>query len=174
MADTNTQIQIKREPAVPAMNLDWPASFTTLRQNINRLFDDFGWPDFRSMISVPVPTVALTTTFPVAPPMDLVERDGEYEVQAELPGLALDDVEVSVSEGMLNIKGEKSTAREEDKAGYHLQERSFGEFRRSFRLPASVEAGKIEASMKDGVLKIRLPKSAEAKQQERKIEVKAA
>lgn len=174
MADTNTQIQVKREPATPATNLDWPAGFTALRQNINRLFDDFGWPDFRSMMSIPIPTLALNTAFPVAPPMDLVERDGEYEVQAELPGLGLDDVEVSVSEGMLNIKGEKSTERKEDKAGYHLQERSFGEFRRSFRLPASVEADKIEASMKDGILKVKLPKSAQAKEQERKIEVKAA
>jgi len=116
------------------------------------------WPDFGLAI----------------PPVDLIERNGGYELQAELPGLTEDQIEVKLSNGMVTIKGEKSSERVEDDDDYHLRERSYGSFQRSFRVPENVNADKIEARFEKGVLKVTLPKSAAAVQKERKIDVKAA
>ena len=81
---------------------------------------------------------------------------------------------MKLANGILTIKGEKSSERVEDEDDYHLRERSFGSFQRSFRVPASVDADKIEAKFDKGVLKVSLPKTADAIQEERKIDVKAA
>ncbi len=106
--------------------------------------------------------------------MDLVERDGEYEIQAELPGLDIENVEVKLTDGMLTIKGEKSEEHSEEAKDYHMRERSYGSFQRSFRLPAGIDGDKVAARFDKGVLKVTLPKNAEAKKKERKVEVKAA
>ena len=95
-------------------------------------------------------------------------------MQAELPGLTENQIEVKLANGILTIKGEKSSERVEDEDDYHLRERSFGSFQRSFRVPANVDADKIEAKFDKGVLKVSLPKTAAAIQEERKIDVKAA
>jgi len=81
------------------------------------------------------------------------------------------DIDVSLSDGMLTIKGEKKQEREEKEENYHLVERSYGSFTRSVGLPKEVKHDKISASYKNGVLKIVLPKSEEAKQKEVKIKV---
>jgi HSP20 family protein len=84
------------------------------------------------------------------------------------------NIEVKVVDGGLTIKGEKKDEREEKKKDYYLSERSYGSFERYFRLPESVDADKIEASFKNGVLTVTLPKKAEALKPAKKIEVKAA
>jgi HSP20 family protein len=99
------------------------------------------------------------------PATDLVESDGEYVLTAELPGMGPEDVEIAVEAGVLSLKGTKRTEREEKKDGdhWHLVERSYGSFERSFSLPASVEADKIKADFANGVLTVHFPKRAETK-----------
>jgi len=109
------------------------------------------------------------------PAMDIVETPAELTLSAELPGVDPKDVDVSVDDGVLTIRGEKSEERkeEEDKKVY-LYERSYGSFQRSVSLPQSVDASKITADFDKGVLKVHMPKSAEAKPKGRKIEVTSA
>jgi len=108
------------------------------------------------------------------PAVDVVESDKAYELTAELPGMDKKNIEVKVVDGGLIIKGEKQEEKEEKKKDYYLQERNFGSFERSFGLPEGVDADKIEASLKKGVLTVTLPKKPEAQKPAKKIEVKAA
>ncbi len=105
------------------------------------------------------------------PALDLAETDNELVVKCEVPGLEPKDIDISLSGGMLTIKGEKKQEREEKEADYHLVERSYGAFTRSIQLPKEVQGEKISASYKNGILKITLPKSEEAKKKEIKIKV---
>lgn len=105
------------------------------------------------------------------PQVDVSESGNMIELAAELPGLEPGDVSVSISGDMLTIKGEKKREREEKDEKQHFVERYFGSFERSFRLPAEVQADKVEARFKNGVLKVSLPKSEEAKTKEVKIQV---
>ena len=106
--------------------------------------------------------------------MDLVEKEKEYEISAELPGIDEKNVEIKVANHMLTIKGEKTEEKEEKKKDYYLSERRFGSFQRSFALPEGVDADKIEANFVKGVFTVKLPKTAEAQKAEKKITVKAA
>jgi len=105
------------------------------------------------------------------PYLDVAETKNEIVVKAEVPGLEPKDIDISLSDGLLTIKGEKKQEREEKEENYHLVERSYGSFARSIRLPNEVQSDKINASYKNGVLKIVLPKSEEAKKKEIKIKV---
>jgi HSP20 family protein len=106
------------------------------------------------------------------PAIDFVERDKAYEVTAELPGLDEKNIEVKLSNGVLTIKGQKEEDKVEKKEDFHLRERRFGSFVRSIRVPETVDADKVEASFRKGVLAITLPKSPEAQKRVKKIEVK--
>lgn len=103
------------------------------------------------------------------PAVDLTESDGEFRLTAEFPGMSVDDIDVEVEEGDLILRGKKEMAEEKKGEDYHVTERSYGEFYRRFSLPSSVDAEEIEAEMKDGVLKVRMPKSE--KEAGRKIEI---
>jgi HSP20 family protein len=105
------------------------------------------------------------------PAIDVTETKNEFVVNAEIPGMDPNEIDVSLSEGRLTIKGEKKQEREEKEESYHLIERRHGSFARSITLSKGVESDKISASYKDGVLKITLPKSEEAKKKEIKIKV---
>jgi len=105
------------------------------------------------------------------PSLDVSETKNELVVKAEVPGMDAKDIDISLSDGVLTIKGEKKEEKEEKEANYHLVERSYGAFARSVQLPKEVRDGKISASYKDGILKITLPKSEEAKKKEIKIKV---
>jgi HSP20 family protein len=105
------------------------------------------------------------------PSLDVAETKNEIVVKAEVPGLEPKDIDISLSDGLLTIKGEKKQEREEKEENYHLVERSYGSFARSIRLPNEVRSDKINASYKNGVLKVVLPKSEEAKKKEVKIKV---
>ena len=105
------------------------------------------------------------------PSLDLAETDNELVVKAELPGMDPKDIDISLSDGMLTIKGEKKQEKEEKKSDYHFVERSYGAFTRSIQLPKQVQREKINASYKNGLLRITLPKSEEAKKKEVKIKV---
>jgi len=101
----------------------------------------------------------------------VAETKNDIVVKAEMPGLDPKDIDISLSDGLLTIKGEKKQEREEKEENYHLVERSYGSFARSVRLPGEIQSDKISASYKNGVLKVTLPKSEAAKKKEIKIKV---
>ena len=105
------------------------------------------------------------------PSLDVAETKNDVVVKAEIPGMDPKDIDISLTDGLLTIKGEKKQEREEKEKDYHLVERSYGTFTRSIRLPKEVQRDKINASYKNGVLTVTLPKSEEAKRQEIKIKV---
>jgi HSP20 family protein len=97
------------------------------------------------------------------PPMDLVEAEDHFVLKADLPGLTEADVNIEVQDGTLAISGERKAEHEEREKGWYRIERSFGSFNRSLTLPDGVEPDRIEASFKDGVLEVRIPKPEERK-----------
>lgn len=105
-----------------------------------------------------------------APVVDIYEEKDALVVSAELPGVKREDIEISIDGDVLTLKGDRAFQKEESEKRYHRVERSYGAFARHFKLPASVDAEKVEASLADGVLKVRLPKKDVAKS--RKIEVR--
>lgn len=148
-----------------------------LRQEIDDVFDRFSkgwgtprWPAWDMFKDFDMPFARAGSL----PQVDVSETKTTYEVSAELPGVEEKDVDVSIDDGMLVIKGEKRDEREKKEKDYHLTERSYGEFRRCFRVPDNVEADKITASFNKGVLKVSLPKSKKTSSKERSIPVKGA
>lgn len=182
MADTSSPVPVKKSetPAAPPARGDMWQPFAQLRQEIDRLFDDFwgGGGGRRGMMPRLFDFEPLAKSFQgkmgfVEPRVDVAETDKDYEITAELPGLDEKDVEVTLSDGVLTIRGEKKTEAEEKKKDYYRVERSYGSFQRSFALPESVDEEKISAAFEKGVLKLTLPKSAEAQKKQRKIAIKA-
>lgn len=152
--------------------------FASLRHEVDRLFEDFDrgflrFPTGRTMFNLE-PFWRREMGWGAAPATDIVEKDNAYELTVELPGLDEKNIEVKLSDGTLTIKGEKREEKEEKKKDYFLQERHFGSFERSFTVPEGVDADKIEASFKKGVLTMMLPKKPEAQKPSKKIDVKAA
>jgi len=105
------------------------------------------------------------------PSLDVSESQDKIVVKAEAPGIDPKELDISLSSGVLTLKGEKKKEREEQGENFHLVERSYGAFSRSVRLPAEVQEDKIKASYKDGILTITLPKTERAKERAIKIEV---
>jgi HSP20 family protein len=152
----------------------WP--LYRLRSEINRLFDDFGmgsWlSQFRRGAFDVEPFWSAGISWAKVPAVDIAETAKGYEITAELPGIDEKNIEVKYVDGALTIKGEKKDEREEKKENYHLSERSYGAFQRSFRVPDGIDAEKVEASFKNGVLTVTMPKSPEVQKKEKHIEIK--
>jgi HSP20 family protein len=136
-----------------------------LRREIDDVFDDF----FRSfgfpMLGGEMPAAKLV------PRLDVSETEQEIQIQAELPGIDEKDVEVTLADDVLTIRGEKKAEQEKKERDYHLMERSQGTFVRSLRLPFTVDAGQVTAAFKNGVLTITIPKPKEVQQKTHKIAV---
>lgn len=139
-----------------------------LQRDINRVFDDF-WNRFDR--SAGASNGVLSET---GPHTDVTDTDEAVEVSVELPGMDEKDIDVSLNDDVLTIRGEKKAEREEKKKGYYLAERSYGSFYRRIPLPPGVDPEKAEAQFKKGVLTVSLPKTPEAQAKVRKIEVKAS
>lgn len=135
-----------------------------LRTEIDRLFDDFG------------PTRSLFNFGSVAPvpALELSSNDKEYRLTAELPGLADADVEISVADGILSLKGEKREAEEHKQDGYLMSERRYGKFERRIALPDDVDSDRIAATFTKGVLTVAMPRSEQAQDRARKIPISTA
>jgi HSP20 family protein len=134
--------------------------FTALHTQMNWLFDQFlegfdmepfGRTGLAEWGAAPVPKV------------DVAETEDSVHVTAELPGMKEDDIDVTLSDGNLVIRGEKKAEKEDKQKNYYRVERSYGSFQRSIPLPAEVDDQKVDASFKDGVLNIILPKVAPSK-----------
>ncbi len=147
------------------------ASMESMRDQMDRLFHSFaaGWPSLgeEGPLREHRPAFALGHM----PKVETAEDDKQFEITVELPGVDEKDVAVSVDDGILTIKGEKKSEREEKKKDYHLSERSYGSFQRSFHLPETAAQDKISADFENGVLKVTLPKSGGGKAGERKISI---
>lgn len=139
-----------------------------LRTEMNRLFDDF----FRGS-AMEWPATWDTEFSAYTPRVDMSESEKEVIVTAELPGLTEKDVEVTVTEDTLTISGEKKEEKEEKAKGYYRMERSYGSFRRCLPMPCEISQDKIDATFKDGILKVVLPKTPAAKKNGKKIAVKS-
>jgi HSP20 family protein len=181
MAEAATKLPVKTEgnkvgEKVTALQAWRP--FENLRQEVDRLFEDFdrgSWlSPFRRSVFDFEPLWGRDLKSTAAPAVDVVEKDNAYEVTAELPGMDEKNIEVKLDDGGLTIKGEKQEEKEEKRKGYHVHERRFGSFERYFAVPEGVDPDKIEASFKKGVLTVTLPKKPEAQKPTKKIDVKAA
>jgi HSP20 family protein len=98
-----------------------------------------------------------------SPAFDVTEKENAYVVTAELPGIDVKDLEVTLTDGILTVKGEKKQEKEEKGENHHRIERVYGTFHRSFRIPGRVESDKVDANYKDGILTLTLPKEEESK-----------
>ncbi|HUF55285.1 MAG TPA: Hsp20/alpha crystallin family protein [Thermohalobaculum sp.] len=108
------------------------------------------------------------------PRSDVVETADGIEISVELPGMEQGDVEVSLAGDSLTIKGEKKIEKQEEKRGYYVSERSYGSVYRTIPLPPGVDTDKAEATFRNGVLTVKLPQTAEAKEKVKRVEVKSA
>ncbi len=176
MAEAATKLPVRNE-----QRADHPAEwrpFEGLRREVDRLFEDFqlsSWrsPFGRSLFDVQ-PFWRGEMGWGKAPAVDIVDRDKTYEITAELPGMDESNIDVKFADGTLTIKGEKRDEKEEKNKDYFLSERSYGSFQRSFGVPDGIDADKIEANFKNGVLTVRLPKTPQAQKSEKKIAIKKA
>ena len=139
--------------------------FTSFRHEMDRLFDDFFAPaEQRSFGGGNGVTLR--------PSVDVAETDQAYTVTAELPGLEQKDVELNLRDNALTLSGEKRQESREENGGRSYTERSFGRFERVIPLPEEVDADRVEANFKNGVLKVTLPKNPKAQDKARRIEIK--
>jgi HSP20 family protein len=144
--------------------------FLALHREMNRLFDDL----VRGGGTVPSaggPGQGGGTPLLLAPQMDVSETDDEVRIQAELPGVSEQDIEVSLDEDVLTIRAEKRQERHEERRGVHISERAYGTFQRSLRLPFRIDPDQVQARFENGVLGVTLPKTRPQQERSRRIQV---
>jgi len=149
-----------------------------LRTEVDRLLNDFlrgYWHvPFRSSVLDVEPYWRGKIGFGATPAVDIIEKDDDYKLTAELPGVEAQNVDIKFRDGTLTLKAQKEEDEEDQEHAHFLSERRYGAFHRSFRVPDAVDADKIEASFKSGVLTVILPKTAEARTREKKIAIDSA
>ena len=138
------------------------------QERLNRAFDTFGRAD------APRGDEGLLTSGSWVPPVDIYENgDRELVLKAELPDMTREDIDITVDDGTLTIKGEKKFSRDVKEEQVHRIERRYGTFSRSFSLPQTVDAARVGAEYKNGVLTVRLPLREEARPRQIKVDVAA-
>jgi HSP20 family protein len=159
------EIRKSETGAVPAHRYIDP--FSAMRAEMDRVFESF-----LGRGSGRFPALARAEeSGAVVPSIDVRETETELVIEAELPGLDEKDVSVTLNNGVLTLKGEKKSEREEKKDDYHLTERSYGSFQRSFQVADTIDADKVKANFEKGVLKVMLPKRPEAVKAEKRIPI---
>ncbi|GBD95493.1 MAG TPA: Hsp20/alpha crystallin family protein [Nitrospirae bacterium] len=146
-----------------------PAGWLSPFDRMEEMFEDFirrplsrpFWPGMPRMFEEIEP----------APSVDIFEEGDNIVVKSDLPGMSKEDIEVDLTEDTITISGEKKKEEKVERKNYYRLERSCGSFKRSFALPAEVETGKAKASFKNGVLEVKIPKTAAAKKKEQKIKI---
>jgi HSP20 family protein len=154
----NGELAVRHEPASP---------FQDFRREMDHLFDSFlsDWPGRTSLLDRRLDSFV--------PNVDVKETEKEIRVTAELPGLDEKEVEVTLTQGVLTIKGEKREEHEENQEDTYRSECRYGIFERSIQLPDYLDADKAKAIFKKGVLKVTLPKTPQAQMQRRRIPVES-
>jgi HSP20 family protein len=140
-----------------------------LHREMDKLFDDMSSEPTRHAFTPMAWGSELTV-----PQIDETEDDKAFYVSIELPGMDEKDVDIMLSGRLLTIRGEKKEDEKEEGKDYYRRERKFGSFRRTLELPGEVDESKIEASFRKGVLRVILPRTAEAQSKIKHIDVKAA
>jgi HSP20 family protein len=164
--------------AISEQRVDRPAEwrpFEGLRREVDRLFEDFQLGAWRSPFgrgAFDIQPFWRGDLWSRTPVVDFVDKENAYELSAELPGMDENSIDVKFSDGTLTIKGEKRDEREEKKKNFYLAERRYGLFQRSFSVPEGVDANRIEANFKNGVMTVTLPKTPQARQNEKRIPVR--
>jgi HSP20 family protein len=153
----------REKSLLPTLSTDHP--FSLFSEHLGSLFDDI----FLGSESMPFRRAEQGFFMPR---VDLKENDKEITVSVELPGLDEKDIEVTLSGDSLTIKGEKKEEIEDKKENYYRLERLYGTFQRVIPLPVEVDMKKVDASFKKGILHVKLPKTAQAKESVRKIAIK--
>lgn len=151
------------EPRVQSLGRWDPfAEMDDVRREMDRAFGEFfGWTPFRMA----------TAEAMWSPMVDIHETEDNILVVAELPGVKQGDIQVSIDGDVLTLKGERKRETEVTKDQYHRIERNYGKFERSIMLPSVIDADRVKATYRDGVLEIQLPKKEEAKPKGIKVEV---
>ena len=147
----------------------FPHSMMGLRHEIDRAFDRFFDNSWLSGFRAPWGGLGELNI-----DSEISESDDRYELSLEVPGMEEKDIEVTVTDDAITIKGEKRESSEKKEKNYHLTERRYGSFQRSFSLPRGVDGQKVEAKLTKGVLEVTMPKTKEAQVKKRKVDVKAA
>ena len=163
MAEEGKEVAVKKGEIQKA-----PARLMSPFENMDRMLDDFfgrGWlrPFRRDWLAFPEFEITM-------PKVDVIDRDEEVVVRAEVPAVKKEDIEVSISGSMLTIKGETKREEKEEKGDYYRSEISRGAFSRMVSLPAEVEESKAKAELKDGVLELTLPKVEKDKRRTLKVD----
>ena len=167
------QLPVQVSKTTRSRSETWEHPFLELQRATNQLFDDFsrgfGWPgdSWRA-----IPSLTPDIFGAQWPRVDMSETDEEILITAELPGVDKDNLEISVSENKVTIRGEKKEKEEKKGRGYYQLECSYGSFHRSFPLPCEIESENAEASFKDGMLTVNLPKTSAARDRIRRIPVR--
>jgi HSP20 family protein len=156
-----SDMKLIRQPTSAVWNWQPVEQLSTLREEINRLFDS--------------PFGELTRRMELfngwSPTLDLYEDKDNLIVKAELPGLKREEIDISVHDGTLTISGERNYEEQKDDAETYRSERFFGRFHRTLTLPKPVESDQAKASYKDGILTVTLPKTEEAKPKQIQVNV---
>ena len=166
-------VRVERYPSLDPGHFDCP--FLGRGQDTDRLFDaffrnaDLSFRRWGGPLSVS--RDAFSSQWPRA---DMTETEDAIHIIAELPGVNKDNLGVSVSDGSITINGEKREEEEDKGLDYYWLERSYGSFRRTFDLPCEIDLDQVDASFKDGVLNIELPKTETARKRIKKIPVKSS
>jgi HSP20 family protein len=143
--------------------------FYSLQRQMNSLFDDFF-----TGFDIAQRGLGAGGFGAFSPSIDVKESDKDFTIRAELPGVEEKDVEVNVTRDAVTIRGEKKEEKEDKGKNYYYMERSYGSFNRTIPLATETEANKAQASFKNGVLNITIPKSQSAKAKGTKVPIKAA
>ena len=144
--------------------------FQSFRAEMDRLFDSFlgGVPSLTSLRQ------GFSGAQVMTPTLDVKENEKEIVVKADLPGMDEKDINLTIYNGVLSLRGEKKSEHTDERENYHVMERSYGSFQRSIRLPDTIDEDKAEARFDKGVLTITLPKRPETVSAQKKIEIKGA
>lgn len=169
MLNVRDLIPWSRDREMTAARPEVEHPFFGLQREVDRLFEDF-WRGFNAPVQSRMGTGAGAMT----PRIDVAENENDVVVTAELPGIDEKDVDLTLADNALVIAGEKRAETEKSEQGYRYTERSFGSFRRTIPLGIEVVEDKVEASFKNGVLTVTLPKSPDSRAKRRKIEIKGA
>jgi HSP20 family protein len=150
------------EPRVKALNVWEPfEDLVAFNREVDRIFGN---------LLGPIPFTLTSTEEPWSPRVDVSETDAMVVLKAELPGVKQEDIQVSIQDNTLTLKGERKLETDVKQGRYTRIERSYGAFQRSMALPPAVDANQVKATYKDGILEIQLPKKEDAKPKEIKVE----
>ncbi len=146
-------------------------SLLTPFEDIERWFNEAWTSPFSLLTARTLPIFGAADFETLTPAVDMYEDGKELVMKADLPGVKKEDLHLEIAEHTLTLSGEKKMEETTEKGGIYSCERSYGSFSRSFELPSDVDTGKITASLKEGVLEMRLPKTETAEKETRKIPI---